>query len=161
MPSQTDIEKILKIIQRKVLKGTHLPVTIKQIQVGYLNSPYFKDLCLYLTQNRLSSSKSAICKVEVLAEIHNIRFIAIEAGHHSRKGNCIVSYTRNVCRQDNYTLSFKSVHWTSSVIKTYLTTADKFFIPDIMHYLYSYIKGCHICQLSMKGKSPTRHLKQE
>ena len=68
MPKQTAIDKILKIIQRKVLKGTHLPVTIKEIQVGYLNSPYFKDLYLYLAQNRLSSSKSVICKVESLAE---------------------------------------------------------------------------------------------
>ena len=49
LPKQTGIDKILKIIQRKVLKGTHLPVTIKEIQVGYLNSPYFKDLYLYLT----------------------------------------------------------------------------------------------------------------
>ena len=29
LPKQTDIKKILKIIQRKVWKGTHLPVTIK------------------------------------------------------------------------------------------------------------------------------------
>ena len=28
---QADIDKILKIIQRKVLKGTYLPVTIKEI----------------------------------------------------------------------------------------------------------------------------------
>ena len=42
------------------------------------------------------------------------------------------------------------------VIKTYLTIADKFFIPDIMHYLHSYIKGCHICQLSKKDKTPAR-----
>ena len=28
LPKQADIDKILKIIQRKVLKGTHLPVTI-------------------------------------------------------------------------------------------------------------------------------------
>ena len=52
LPKQTDIDKILKIIQRKALKGTHLPVTIKEIQVGYLNSPYFKELYLYLTQNK-------------------------------------------------------------------------------------------------------------
>ena len=70
LPKQTnrDIDKILKIIQRKVLKGTHLPVTFKEIQVGYLNSPYFKNLYLYFTQNKLPSSTSAICKVEVLAE---------------------------------------------------------------------------------------------
>ena len=75
MTKQTDIDKILKIIQRKVLKGNHLPVTIKEIQEGYLNSPYFKDLYLYLTQNKLPSSKSVICKVEVLAE----RYILLDS----------------------------------------------------------------------------------
>ena len=34
----------MKIIQRKVPKGTHLPVTVKEIQAVYLSSPYFKDL---------------------------------------------------------------------------------------------------------------------
>ena len=48
LSKQTDIDKILKVIQRKVLKGTHLSLTIKEIQAGYLNSPYFKDLYLYL-----------------------------------------------------------------------------------------------------------------
>ena len=31
LPKQVDIDKILKIIQRKVLKGAHLPVTVKEI----------------------------------------------------------------------------------------------------------------------------------
>ena len=31
LPKQADIDKILKIIQRKVLKGTHLPVTVNKI----------------------------------------------------------------------------------------------------------------------------------
>ena len=31
---QADIDKILKIIQRKVLKGKHLPVTVKERQAG-------------------------------------------------------------------------------------------------------------------------------
>ena len=52
LPKQTDIDRILKIIQRKVLKGTHLPVKIKEIQAGYIHSPYFKDLYLYLSQNK-------------------------------------------------------------------------------------------------------------
>ena len=60
LPRQTDIDKILKIIQRKILRGTHLPVEVKEIQAGYLQSPYFKDLYQYLLQNRLLSSKSAI-----------------------------------------------------------------------------------------------------
>ena len=63
-----DIDKILEVIQRKVLKGTHLPMEVKEIQAGYLCSPYFKDLYLYLSQNKLQSSKSAIRKLETLAE---------------------------------------------------------------------------------------------
>ena len=55
LPKQMDIDKILDIIKRKVLKGTHLPLTIKEIQEGYLNSPYFKDLYLFLSQNKLPS----------------------------------------------------------------------------------------------------------
>ena len=44
------------------------------------------------------------------------------------------------------------------IIKPYLTVGDRFFIPDLIHYLCSYIKGCHICQLSRNEKLPTRQL---
>ena len=44
------------------------------------------------------------------------------------------------------------------VIKTYLTISDTFFIPNLIHYLCSYIKGCHICQLSCNEKPPARQL---
>ena len=68
LPKQTDIDKILDIIKRKVLKGMHLLLTIKEIQAGYLTSPYFKDLYLFLSQNKLPNQRSAIKKVETLAE---------------------------------------------------------------------------------------------
>ena len=44
------------------------------------------------------------------------------------------------------------------VIKTYLTMRNKFFFPNLIHYLCSYIKGCHFCQLACNEKPPTRHL---
>ena len=44
------------------------------------------------------------------------------------------------------------------VIKTYLTISDKFFIPKLIHYLQSYIKGCHVCQLTRNEKPPSRQL---
>ena len=64
LPKQMDIDK-LEVIQRKVLKGTHLPVKVKEVQAGYLCSPYFTDLYLYLSQNKLPSS---IRKLETLSE---------------------------------------------------------------------------------------------
>ena len=75
LPKQMDIDKILDIIKRKVLKGTHLPLTIKEIQAGYLSSPYFKDLYLLLSQNKLPSKRSSIKKVEMLAE----NFVLLES----------------------------------------------------------------------------------
>ena len=44
------------------------------------------------------------------------------------------------------------------VIKMYLTISDRFYIPNLMNYLRSYIRGCHICQLNRKDKLPERQL---
>ena len=151
-----DIDKILQIIQRKVLKGTHLPVQVKEIQAGYLHSPYFKDIYQYLLQNKLLSSKIAIKKLEALSEKYVLLdslLFRIHPERDSSSGN-----TRNMCRQDNNSVSQKSIVGHQGVIKTYLTISDKCFIPNLIHYLRSYIKGCHICQLSRNEKLPTRHL---
>ena len=63
-----DIDKILNILKRKVLKGAHLPLTIKEIQAGYLNSLFSKDLYRYMAQNKLPSKKSVIHKVLTLSQ---------------------------------------------------------------------------------------------
>ena len=55
-----------------------------------------------------------------------------------------------------YHSNFFSGH--QGVIKTYLTISDRFYIPNLMHYLRSYIKGCHICLLNRKDKLPERQL---
>ena len=34
----------------------------------------------------------------------------------------------------------------------------KFFIPNLIHYLSSYIKGCHLCQLACNEKPSPRQL---
>ena len=45
-----------------------MPVTIKEIQAGYLVNSYFKDIYLYLAQNKLPSNKTVIKKIEALVE---------------------------------------------------------------------------------------------
>ena len=46
----------------------HLPVTIREIKAGYLSSPYFKDIYMYLVQNELPSSMAATRRTETLVE---------------------------------------------------------------------------------------------
>ena len=157
LPKQTDIDKILEVIHRKVLKGTHLPVEGKEIQVGYLCSPYFKDLYLYLLQNKLPSSKSAIRKLETLSE----KYILLDSllFRISPEKETVVLAIPEMCADKIITLYHKSLFAAhQGVIKTYLKISDNFIIPNLIHYLRSYIKGCHICQLSHNEKPPSRHL---
>ena len=159
LPKQTDIDKIPAIIRKKVLKGTHLPLMIKEIQAGYLNSSYFKDIYLYLAQNRLPAKKALMKRVEVLAEkyimLNSLLFklttipsreSALLAIHETCADKIITLYHSN----------FFVGH--QGVIMTYLTISDRFYIPNLMHYLKSYIKGCHICQLNRKDKLLERQL---
>ena len=156
LPRQTDVDKILHIIQRKVLKGTHLPVEIKEIQAGYLQSSYFKEIYQYLSQNKLPHSKLAIKKLEALSE----RYVLLDSllfRIHPDKETAVLAIPE-ACADKIITLYHKSLSaGHQGVIKTHLTISNKFFIPNLIHYLRSYIKGCHICQLSRNEKPPTRH----
>ena len=63
------------------------------------------------------------------------------------------------CEDKIITLYHKSLFaGHQGVIKSYLAIYDKFFIPNLIHYPRSYIKGCHTCQLSRNEEPPTRHL---
>ena len=122
-----------------------------------MHGPYFKDIYQYLLQNKLPSSKSAIKKLEALSEKYDIvRFLIVQ--NLSTKRDSSSSNTRNVCRQDNNSVSQNLFAGHQGVIKTYLTISDKFSIPNLIHYLRSYVKGCHICQISRNEKLPKRHL---
>ena len=106
-----DIDKILKMIQRKVLKGRHLPIKIKEIQAGYLCSPYFKDLYLYSSQNKLPSSKTDNQKNrDISREICFIGLITVQ--NINRERDCSPSSTGNMCRQNYNSVSQKFVHRT-------------------------------------------------
>ena len=159
LPKQMDIDKILDIIKRKVLKGTHLPLAVKEIQAGYLTSPYFKDLYLYLSQNKLPSKRSAMKKVEMLAESFVLLDSLLFKLVTTPDKEAAVLAIPEMCVDKIIALYHTSLFaGHQGVIKTYLTMKDKFFVPNLMHYLRSFIKGCHVCQLSRSDKPPTRQL---
>ena len=136
---------MLEVIQRKVLKGTHLLVAIKEMQAGYLHRSHFRDIFLYFSQNKLPSSKVAIKRVEVLAE----KYILLDSllfKVNPEKETAVLAVPE-ACVDKIITLHHANLFaGHQGVIKTYLTIIDKFFIPNLTHYLRSYIKGCHLYQ---------------
>ena len=112
---------------------------VKEIQAGYLCSPYFKDSYLYLSQNKLPSSKSAIRKLELLAEKYAL-LDSLLFRISSEKEIAVLAVPKT-CTDKIITLYHKGLFaGHQGVIKTYLTISDKFFIPNLIHYLRSYIK---------------------
>ena len=107
----------------------------------------------------MPSSKGAICKKEILSE----RYILLDSllfKLNVVKEKAVLAIPE-VCVDHIIALYHSSLFaGHQGVIKTYLTISDKFFIPYLMHYLRSYIKGCHICQLSNKDKIPNRHFQR-
>ena len=155
LPKQANIDIILKVIQRKVLRGTHSLVEIKEIQARYLNSSHFKDIYLYLSQNKLPTPKVAVRKVETLAE----RYILLESllFKITPEKETAVLAVPETCADKIITLYHSSLFaGHQGVIKTYIAISNKFFIPNLIHYFRSYIKGCHKCQLACNEKPPVR-----
>ena len=156
---QADIDKILDIIKRKVLKGMHLPLTIKEIQPGYLTSSFFKDLYRCLAQNIMPHKRHTRHKVEALAEsfilLDSLLFKLVTIPDKEKALLAIPEACADRIIELHHTSLFTG---HLGVIKTYLTISDKFFIPNLMHYLRSFLSTCHICQLFRNDKSPSRQL---
>ena len=119
---------MLEVIQRKVLKGTHLPVKIKEIQAEYLYSPHFKDIYLYLSQNRLPSSKTSIKRVEALAEKYMLLDSLILKINLERRQQ-FLQYQRHAFDKIIMLYHANLFAGHQGVIKTYLTISDTFLFP--------------------------------
>ena len=112
---------------------------------------------MYLSQNKPLSSKTAIKIVETLAE----KYILLDSllfKINPEKETAVLAVPE-ACIDKIITLYHANLFVEhQGVIKMYLTISDKFFIPNLTHYLRSYIKGCHLCQLVQNEKLPPRQL---
>ena len=57
LPKQGDIDRLIAKINKKVLRDTNLCVDLRDLKAAYLTSPQFRDIYLYLLQNRLPLGK--------------------------------------------------------------------------------------------------------
>ena len=112
-----------------------------------------------MAQNRLPSSKAAIRKVETLAEKYILLDLLLFRITSIPEKETAVLAIPETCVDNIISLYHSSLFaGHQGVIKTYLTVSDKFFIQNLIHYLRSYVKGCHICQLMRNEEPPIRQL---
>ena len=59
LPKQGEIELLIKHINRKVLRDVYLPGYLKDLKAAYLTSLHFRDIYLYLLQNKVPLNRLA------------------------------------------------------------------------------------------------------
>ena len=115
-----------------------------------------------MSQNKLPSKRSSINKVKTLAESFVLLDSLIFKLVTMPDKEAAVLAIPEIWIDKIITLYHTSLFaGHQGIVKTYLTMKDKFFIPNLMHYLRSFIKGCNICQLSRPDKPSTRQLQPQ
>ena len=91
-------------------------------------SSYFKDIYLYLAQNKLSSTESVIKRIEAIAENYVLLdSLLLKMSSNSERETAILAIPE-VCADKIITLYHSSLFaGHQGVIKTYLTINDNFF----------------------------------
>ena len=107
---------------------------------------------MYLSQNKLPTSKTAIRKVEMLTERYILLDSLLFKITPEKESAVLETFTDKIITlyHSNLFAGYQGI------IKTYSTISDKFFIPNLIHYLRSHMKGCYICQLAHNEMLPVR-----
>ena len=162
LPKQTDIDRLMKVLNRKILAQTRFPEPMKDLEAGYIHSGFFKDIYEYIRYNRLPTNQSKARQIQ----INSINYFTIGVILYrlipDKTGQmhpviCIPPSKMDLIL-DYYHSSLLGGH--QGMNKTLVTLQQRFFCPRMADYVRSYIIGCHVCQLFKHGKGFLRPFHQ-
>ena len=154
LPKQTDIDRLLAVLNRKILTRSRFPDGLKDLEAAYTHSACFKDIYEYLRYNKLPSNPRKAHQTQ------------INANNHFLLGTLLFKLTPNKLGVMNPVLCFPPSkmdlvldQYHSSLLgghqgmnKTLMTLQERFFCPRLGDIVRSYIVSCHVCQLFKNSK---------
>ncbi len=149
LPTQADIADLMKHLEQKVLRHTHLPLSYRDMQAAYLDSPHFKDIYLFLTKGTLPKKKNAAHKVLTNADKYMLWGPVLHLIYQDKFGKwngkpCIPTSKVDQLLQE-YHSTMKGGH--QGITKVYQTLSDRYHIPNLAQHVQAYIIGCNHCEL--------------
>ena len=151
IPRQSDIDKIVKNIETRVIHSLELPIQAQDLVKAYQHSIHFHDICQYITDGKLpSNAKAQNCiRAKALNYIvinHFLFRIDTQKDKDLDKGNLFLL----VIPEKYEPIIFNTYH--DSLLAghqgpycTAMTIRQKFFIHNLMNKFKRYIKACHTC----------------
>ena len=149
IPQQKNLDKLFKLLETKILRQVHLPTSFRDLHGAYLHSPHFRDIYLYLLQNKAPHNQ---CKrFRVISQstdymlLDNLLFKIV-------KDRITKEYKPLLCIPTSK-IEMLLQYFHSSIMgghmgitKTYMTLSQRCFCPNLAHHIRAYIISCHICQ---------------
>ena len=120
-------------------------VDLRDLKAAYLTSPHFRDIYLYLLQNRLPLGKRAARRLDQNATNNLI----LDGLLFKILVLCIPTSKVHIFL-NAYHSSILGGH--TGITKCYHTISQRLYCLNLAENLRAYITGCHVCQLFKKGK---------
>ena len=154
LPKQGDIDRLIAKINKKVLRDTNLCVDLRDLKASYLTSPHFRDIYLYLLQNRMPLGKGAAKRLDQNARnyliLDGLLFKILDHGEGILDTVLCIPTSKVHILLNAYHSSLLGGH--TGITKCYHTISQRFYCPNLAENLRAYITGCHVCQLFKKGR---------
>ena len=154
LPKQTDIDRLLAVLNRKILTRSRFPDGLKDLEAAYTHSACFKDIYEYLRYNKLPSNPRKAHQIQINANNHFLLGTLLFKLTHNKLGEinpvlCVPPSKMDLIL-DHYHSSLLGGH--QGMNKTLMTLQERFFCPRLGDIVRSYIVSCHVCQLFKNSK---------
>ena len=154
LPCQAEIDRVMRRINRKVLCNIHLPLTLRDLQAAYLQSPQFRGIYIYLAQNRMPKSRKDAKRIAIASQDYmllDLLLFKIVPDEIRDEPTCVlcIPTSKVDILLDAYHSSLVGGH--AGITKCYLTISKHFYCPNLSNHIRAYITGCHVCQLLKAG----------
>ena len=158
LPKQGDIDRLIAKINKKVLRDINLCVDLRDLKAAYLTSPHFRDIYLYLLQNRMPLGKGAVKRLDQNARnyliLDGLLFKILNDGEGNLDTVLCIPTSKVHVLLNAYHSNLLGGH--TGITKCYHTISQRFYCTNLAENLRAYITGCHVCQLFKKDKDLKR-----
>ena len=133
LPKQGDIDRLIAKINKKELRDTNLCVDLRDLKVAYLTSPHFRDIYLYLLQNRMPLGKGAAKRLDQNARnyliLDGLSFKILDDGEGSLDTVLCIPTSKVHILLNAYHSSLLGGH--TGITKCYHTISQRFYCPNL------------------------------
>ena len=162
MPRQSEINNLMKHLNRKILTKTRFPSSLKDLEAAYCSSEAFKDIYQFLRFNKLPTSRRLAKRIEANAQdyyvLGSILFKYVPQKSGEVDAVMCIPPSKIDFILDMYHGTLIGGH--QGMNKTMRTLSSRFYCPKMADYIRAYVVGCHICQLFKNSKRFHRPLQK-